>query len=468
MKEFNKIDELFRSSLADYKPVPEAKSKERFLASATGLWAGSSGSGLNWKYLLLAAVLLLGISGALYMYLSKGNDQQDKLSLEQAAGLNVDKTLTKTPETVKSEDATTVSSGNNNNNNNNNNPKEPESSAASQPVKTTTNLQKTADNKSGTPSVTDKPASATQLTNSRNNLTSSVIIKSNSDKNTLSAISFIPTYVNTYKYIPGLYNEPAGLIIREIEVRPLPDTEPTDEDYKRVRKNSPLNMAYSVHYRPEFVFNIIDNNKLVHNFGIDLHFKLFDDKYIIRTGISSSISKGYYEYAVLYNEYLGSYEGLDSITFQWDDNHYHLIPTYHTSEREVFDTAVQTDVTKVYKRFTYLQIPLMLGYDFITHERFSMGARLGPTLSILLSDNTLSDDYDPGKHRVIQVNQITPDRIETNWMLSAGFNFSFYSKKRLFYEIEPQFSYYFNSVYQKYDVTKPPFSVGIRLSVGIK
>ena len=111
---------------------------------------------------------------------------------------------------------------------------------------------------------------------------------------------------------------------------------------------------------------------------------------------------------------------------------------------------------------------MVLGYDFITKETYSLGIRFGPVLSVLLNNKTLSEDYNPDKDKIIQINQITPDRINTNWLLMAGINVGIYSKSKLFFELEPQFSYYFNSVYQKYDASKPPFSVGIRLSVGIK
>jgi len=461
MKELNEIDQLFRSSLADYKPVPETKSKERFLASATGLWAGSSGSGLNWKYLLLAAVLLLGISGTLYYYLSPGNEKQTNLSLTQTTNSDVDELPAVTLETEGADKKTEV------NNASEETDQQNAENLITQPEKNKAHSQQEIKDQNHAVSSANNNTISSGIETKQVNRASLQAV-SYAEHNTHTTLPLSPVFRYENRQIPDIHSKPGNLIYRQIPLQPFPVTEPTDKDYKRVKRSSPLNMAYSIHYRPEFIFNIIDNNKMVHNFGLDVHFKLFDDKYIIRTGISSSVSKGYYEYAVLYNEYLGSYEGLDSVTFQWDENHYHLIPTYHTSEREVFDTAVQTDVTKVYKRFTYLQIPLMLGYDFITHKNFSMGIRLGPTLSVLLADKTLSENYDPGKHRVIQVNQITPDRIETNWMLSAGVNFGFYSKKRLFYEIEPQFSYYFNSVYQKYDVSKPPFSIGIRFSIGIK
>jgi hypothetical protein len=196
--------------------------------------------------------------------------------------------------------------------------------------------------------------------------------------------------------------------------------------------------------------------------------RFFNGKYQIRTGIGASISKGYYEYAIDYNEYLGSYLGLDSISFTWSENNYYLLPTYYQSERQVFDTAIQFDVSMFYKRFIYLQFPLTFGYDFIQKEKYSLGLRFGPVLSVLSSTRTISTDYDPGNNKIIQINQITPDRIQTNWSLMTGFNFGLYSKKKIFYEIEPQFSYYFNSVYQKNNATNTPYSIGIRFAVGIK
>ncbi|PLX00867.1 MAG: hypothetical protein C0591_00485 [Marinilabiliales bacterium] len=113
-------------------------------------------------------------------------------------------------------------------------------------------------------------------------------------------------------------------------------------------------------------------------------------------------------------------------------------------------------------------MPITFGYDFIQKEKYSLGLRFGPVLSVLSSTRTISSSYDPGNNKIIQINQVTPDRIQTNWSLMAGLNMSIYSKKNLYYEVEPQFSYYFNSVYQKDDATNPPFSLGIRFAIGIK
>ncbi len=452
MKELNDIDKLIRSSLADYKPVPETQSKERFLASATRLWIAGNGKGVNWKLILLAALLLTGIAGSTYYYSATGNSGQ---TMGTAA-------ISHNPYENNMQEAVAPETAINKNNN---------AEIKESDLKTNNNISSEYETGVQAKNTTDAPGKSTETRFSdaaffaRANETKASTSPEPETREKVIAQNLTPRsiqYVNTL-------TAHGALMERNFTMLPLPDIKQNDKkSIPPVKTSKALHMAYSLHYRPEFVFNIIDNNKIVHNIGADVQFKLFDDKYIIRTGIGTSLSKGYNEYAVLYNEYLGSYEGLDSVTFAWDENHYHLLPTYYKSEREVFDTAIQTDISRVNKRYTYLQIPLVLGYDFITNKKYSVGVRFGPTFSALLSSKTISDDYDPEKNKIIQINQITPDRINTNWLLMAGLNIGIYSKKKLFYEIEPQFSYYFNSVYQKYDVSKPPFSVGLRLSIGIK
>jgi hypothetical protein len=72
-----------------------------------------------------------------------------------------------------------------------------------------------------------------------------------------------------------------------------------------------------------------------------------------------------------------------------------------------------------------------------------------------------------GKDKIVQINQITPERIAANWQYMIGFNFTAI-KNRLIFEIEPKFAYYFNSVYEKGDQTQSPYSANIRFAVGIK
>ena len=166
-----------------------------------------------------------------------------------------------------------------------------------------------------------------------------------------------------------------------------------------------------------------------------------------------------------YNDFLGSYKQLDSITFQWDSRHYYLIPTYYLSDRNVWDSLLKLDYPKVIKRYTYLQVPLILGYDFLQKKGFTMGFRAGPILSILLESRQLSGGVQSGPDRIIRINQITPDRIQTNWQVSGSVNLSVLLSRRFIIEFEPVVKYYFNSVYEKSEITKKPWSVGLRTAV---
>jgi hypothetical protein len=80
---------------------------------------------------------------------------------------------------------------------------------------------------------------------------------------------------------------------------------------------------------------------------------------------------------------------------------------------------------------------------------------------VLLKTEVLSDNYDPGKNKIILINRIAPERIQTNWQILGGFNATYHFSKRLGIELEPEIRYYFNSVYEKSDNDKKPWSVGI-------
>lgn len=246
----------------------------------------------------------------------------------------------------------------------------------------------------------------------------------------------------------------------------IPDTTKpgiSEGKQQRLRSAKKWNYSLSGYYGPEWMFNTLEGTKYIHNFGLEG--TLRHGKYILRMGAGLSINTGAYELLVEYNDYMGSYSHLDSILFDWDENHYHLLPTYYTSQQDVWDSLLKADYPRIEKRYTYLQIPLMLGYDLIQKERYSFGFRAGQILSLLISSKQLTPAYDPMKNKIIQVNNISVDRIESNWQIVAGVNFSWHLSKRITLEIEPMARYYFTSVYEKSDLSKKVFSLGFRTAI---
>lgn len=156
------------------------------------------------------------------------------------------------------------------------------------------------------------------------------------------------------------------------------------------------------------------------------------------------------------------------MSFSWDGSVQDYIPTYYMKSQDVYDSLMKLDYPKIVKRYTYLQIPLVLGYDFLRSGRFSVGLRAGPVLSVLLQSKQLSEEYDPGNKKVISINNISPEQVSLNWQFMGGVNASVKLSRNLYLEIEPMAKYYFNSVYEKSEITKKPWSIGVRGAFIIK
>lgn len=250
------------------------------------------------------------------------------------------------------------------------------------------------------------------------------------------------------------------------EVLSINDRAEKEEKQKPSKNSKNLNFDAGVYYSPEWMNNTLEGEKYVNNFGIEGTFHF--GNYSIRTGAGLSITKGTNELLIKTNDYLGNFNQLDSVNFVWDATHTHLIPTYYFTRKSVWDTLVKTQYSNIIKRYTYLQVPFILGYDFWKNDHFSIGVRIGPILSVLIKTEQVSDNYDPGKDRIIQINMITPERIQTYWQFMAGINAAFSLSRKIGIEVEPEIRYYFNSVYEKPSNNKKPWSVGFRAVFLIK
>lgn len=220
-------------------------------------------------------------------------------------------------------------------------------------------------------------------------------------------------------------------------------------------------LSVGLQYTPEWMFNTVDQkSKYVHNLGLEASYRI--ERYSIRTGIGLSIAQGVSEIAYEYHNYLSTYKRLDSIKFTFDAQNHKVNPEYYLSDQDLFDTAKSTNVSYIEKQYTYLQLPLILGYDVIQSKRTTLGLRAGPMLSLLIHEKESDDTYEPGKDLVLSVNNLTPDRVKTNWQAVLGINASYRINRRFGFEIEPQFKYYFNSVYEKASTTQKPYAFEVR------
>lgn len=226
----------------------------------------------------------------------------------------------------------------------------------------------------------------------------------------------------------------------------------------------PKNKFYlGVSYTPEWMFNTVEEDKkLIHNAALEFQYCWND--FIIRTGIGISKATGTSEFSVDYREYLGHYTKLDSTSYVWNSTQEKVEAVYHLSDFKVFDTARMYAKQAIEKEYTYLQIPLIFGYDFYKRSRIFLGVRTGPILSVLLK-TTEKGDIDPGDNKIISINNLSPDRVNTNWQFTGGLVFGYHLTKSFRLEAEPRLKYYFNSVYEKNATIRKPWSFEARMAL---
>jgi hypothetical protein len=448
----DKIDDFFREALRDHSVIPSEEAKEAFLKEAATLEERNIVS-RKWYIYLSAAILLLSAGAGFYFAFSgdPGSKASVPVSTSSVSNTAEIKTSKSTSETIQAEIKTTSKT----------------QKSTPEPLSSLNNP--TPKSKSG---ITKKEAAVAIAPVTRNEELISEPIASAAEK----PVTKEPEPEKKFtEPIQNVVLPPVSLPATEEKVNkesqkesklPVKDTMAstvTPPVAPKSSSGSPAknwNVALGVYYAPEWMFNTLEGEKYVNNFGIEGTFHF--GRYSIRTGAGLSITKGTNEVSVGYNDYLGSYQKLDSIDFNWDNTHYKYVPTEYFSNEDVWDSLMKVADAKIVKRYTYLQIPLILGYDFWQNERFSIGVRGGPIFSVLLKSEQLSENYDPGKNKVVLVNQITPERIHTNWQILGGINSTFRFSQRLGIELEPEIRYYFNSVYEKNDNNKKPWSVGIR------
>jgi hypothetical protein len=261
--------------------------------------------------------------------------------------------------------------------------------------------------------------------------------------------------------------QPTEAVKDSVEVRKIqPDTNknviPAEikSFEKHIRHEGKFTPSLGAYYTPEWMFNTLEGVKFVHNFGIEGIFNY--GPFSIRTGAGLSIAKGTNELSVEYNEYLGTYNKLDSMDFTWSNPSQQYMPSFYMSRQDVWDSLLKLDNAKIVKRYTYLQIPLIFGYTFFERDRVSAGFRIGPQLSVLVATKQLSADYDAGKNKIIRINDVSPGQINLNWQMMAGINGTMRLTEVLKFEVEPFVRYYFNSVYEMPANHAKPWSVGVR------
>ena len=219
---------------------------------------------------------------------------------------------------------------------------------------------------------------------------------------------------------------------------------------------------------PEMIFYPSDDTPNKTNLNLNLSLSYNYSKLFFESGLGIGLAKDDGNFNIDYEryEYLGSYENVYNVTFDSTENG--VVPTFYTNTVDVYDSIRHIQVSQTQNSYTYLQIPLFVGYK-INSNKFSYSIKGGTSLSLLVFEKIPEATLPSGNISIINLSENTPGRIKTLWhfMVSAGIEYKL--SDRMSIAVEPTFRYYMKSVYERnYFTTKHPFSIGLRTGILIK
>jgi hypothetical protein len=225
------------------------------------------------------------------------------------------------------------------------------------------------------------------------------------------------------------------------------------------RYNRRASWQMGILFSPEVIFYPDDSIPNQRSYTLEISGKWKKNEFFIESGLGVSFSSDDGKYAIDYEKFLGTYDDVYNVTFDTTVGGA-IVPIYHTNIVDVYDSISKFRIEKTKNHYTYLQIPVYLGFQK-QMNRFGWFIKGGPIFNVLIHENIPTPDG--GNDKIIAIDQEMPSRVNTNWQLaiSAGLNYQLSDKVSI--AIEPIFKYYLNSQYQrKYITTRHPYSVGLR------
>ena len=126
--------------------------------------------------------------------------------------------------------------------------------------------------------------------------------------------------------------------------------------------------------------------------------------------------------------------------------------------------SISSQVTHL--KYTYLQIPLMIGYQKPIGKLFYT-FNIGGIYSMLLSKKepvAITNDY-----QLINIDNKTSLQIENSWIFECNAGIGYHFNKLIYSSVEPVFKYYCGSLNKNNEVDiKHPYSLGLKAGIYFK
>ncbi|MEI6172216.1 MAG: outer membrane beta-barrel protein [Bacteroidota bacterium] len=234
--------------------------------------------------------------------------------------------------------------------------------------------------------------------------------------------------------------------------------------YRKERQSAVQFYSASLGVDPEVAFNAQPDVNTTFNFWISGRIAYHISRFSVTTGIGLG-------YVFDEGKYRVDYQSLDSIgyfnnvvSFATGANNEII---YNTETKNVYDSLRHMADDRTRNRYTYLQVPFLLGYRIFESNAVSLTFQAGPAVSFLVSSRMSDPLINYPNARIIKIEDNTPTRVTTNWQLWANLNLEIRLNRKISLYVEPSCKYYLKPIVEQENMSfKAPWSVG--LGVGIQ
>lgn len=249
--------------------------------------------------------------------------------------------------------------------------------------------------------------------------------------------------------------------ITYINVNPIEKTI-TVEEYLKKRKK--LHTYTGMGIKPAMVYYPNTQDQFTYTAEVD--FGIILNNFYIEAGVGYQHMKerGVHKYNYKSNDSIGVYNRV--VSFEIDPANPDNI-TYKTTETTVYDSIDHVNVQSPLFYYSYLNIPLKVGYKVWNRDKISLGVETGLLFSKLIKSEIPEASFNFPEYTLISIEDNTPARVEMNMQLLFAIRVNYRFTKAISLSLQPEFTKYLNSIYdtEKGDPNIKPYTMGLKFGI---
>lgn len=185
----------------------------------------------------------------------------------------------------------------------------------------------------------------------------------------------------------------------------------------------------------------------------------FTGPWVFETGAALCLSDDNGRFVINYDSYdsIGYYNKVVSFSLSPDNPG---TVQFNTEVQGVYDSIGHALETSTANRYTYLQIPLMVGYHFYNNRLLTLSFKAGPVMSLMLGSDEPTATFNQDGTSLQSIDNLSPARVSTTWQIAAGLGVGLHLSRRFTLMAEPTYKTYLRPVYR--NTRTKPQSIGIK------